>query len=394
MELLRKRPAISALVALMTAALLCGLSCQARLRLPRPAGRYEGWTMSGGEVGHRGFSAEQLHLPLTLHWTFRARGPIVASPILVGEWVCFGALDKRFYFLDAGDGQRLGIYKMDSGISSTAAAGPEAVYVATETGDENVYAFDLQDGRRRWKTHVGDVSCDLTYDRGRILISTTDGYIHCLSAGDGVQIWQMATQGQMSTAAAVTEEMAIFGCDAGYLYALSVGDGAEVWRKKVEGAVWAPPVAGGGMVYAGTFGGALYCLRAADGEFVWSRSIGGNITRSPALGQEMIYVGQDQGVFMALAVSDGQTQWQHHLSDARPGPPLVAGDLLLFGASDGRISALDAGNGQERWSYQTDRPIVSAPAVWNGRLLVSSMDGSIYVFGVPEGESSPPASIR
>ncbi len=374
--------------------MLFGFSCRSRLSLPGELSDRRDWILTAGSAGRRGSSSERLAFPLELRWQAPARGPIVASPTVIGELICVGTLGRRFSFFSALDGRRYDTMKTDAGVSATAAFGEGTIFLATESGEGIVRALDFEQGDIRWETAVGDVSAALTYFQGKILVSTNQGRLRCLAAEDGSRIWQFSTRGMKSTAVTVTGGMAVCGCDDGYLYALGIDDGGERWSRKVEGAVWAAPVADDGRVYAGTFGGYLYCLAADDGAIIWRRDLEGSITQSPALGLEAVFAGTDRGVMLAVDRRDGQLRWRYQLSDARPGDPAATGDALLVGDSDGRLMALDINDGTLMWSYQTGRAIVSAPVLWQGRLYVGSMDGHLYAFAPADSGAAANTSDR
>ena len=373
---------------------ILGSSCHHRLSLPGDVSDRRDWVSAAGSAGRRDFSSERLVFPLELRWKASARGPIVASPTVIGELICVGTLGRRFSCFSAGDGRRHDAMKTDAGVSATAAFGEGTVFLATESGEGIVRALDFEEGDIRWETPVGDVSAALTYCRGRILVSTNQGRLCCLAAEDGSRMWQFSTRGRKSTAVTVSEDMAVCGCDDGYLYALGIDDGVERWSRQLEGAVWAAPVADDGRIYAGTFGGYLYCLAADDGAIIWRQDTEGNITRPLALGPETVFAGTDRGTLLAMARRNGQLRWTYRLSDARPGAPVATADALLVGDSDGRILALNVDDGTLLWSYQTGRAIVSAPVMRKGRLFVGSMNGYLYAFAPADSGAASHTSNR
>jgi len=387
MELLRNYFVTVLLACLGMAILLPGSSCRTRLSLPHDPGDRREWTTAGGEEEHRGFSSERLILPLELGWQARTRGSVVASPTVIGEMVCVGTLGKRFYFFSAVDGRQQGVLKTDAGISSSAAAGEGSVYLATGADEGNVCALDLRNGEIRWKTDVGDVSAALTYHRGYLLVSTNEGLIHCLAAGDGSRRWQFTARGMRTTATAIYDGMAVCGCDGGYLYALGIEDGAERWRRQLDGAVWSRPSIADGRIYVGTFEGHLSCLETNDGEVIWQQELKGGITHPPALGGEMVFVGTDRGLVSAFDRDSGRMIWENRLNDARPGTPLVTLDALLVGGSDGLLRALSTPTGDLLWSHQVEGAIVSAPVLSQGRLYLGSMADYVYGFSSAGSEA-------
>jgi len=381
MELLKQRGKWAQLGAVAVLAAACCFSCQAGLRIPDHGVTGRDWPMFGGNSEHTGWSPDELRLPLELLWRFRAKGPIVTSPVVSDGVVCFGSLGRRFYLLSALDGELYGYLKLKSGISASAAIAERTVYFGTELGDDAVYALDLKTGDLLWKVAVRDVAAPLTASGSMLFVGSGERTFHALSTEDGGELWQFQTRGQVHSPGAVSSGRIYLGCDDGVLYALRSDDGGEVWRKELGSAVWSGPVFDDGRIYVGTFQGKICSLRGEDGALEWSYQASGGITSALALAEKMVYVPTDGGELLALDKQNGGQKWSFAVPNSIPGPPLVSGGHVYFGANDGHLYAVDAFTGELRWRYKTGRAISAAPVLWEDRLLVGSRDSYLYVFG-------------
>ena len=64
------------------------------------------------------------------------------------------------------------------------------VFVA-QVDQHSVHALDQEDGKRIWSRTVGGrVDSPPTFDRGRVLFGSADGYVYCLRADDGALVWR------------------------------------------------------------------------------------------------------------------------------------------------------------------------------------------------------------
>ncbi|MDP6545865.1 MAG: PQQ-binding-like beta-propeller repeat protein [Phycisphaerae bacterium] len=54
-----------------------------------------------------------------------------------------------------------------------------------------IHALDAASGKKRWSYLAGGrIDSPPTYDRGRLLLGSADGYVTCLRAGDGALVWR------------------------------------------------------------------------------------------------------------------------------------------------------------------------------------------------------------
>jgi len=69
-------------------------------------------------------------------WNFTAKGPVNASPVIVGNRVYVGCLsdDGEFYVLDLKTGKLIQEIELDSAVTGSVAVGPDCVLVGTDRG--------------------------------------------------------------------------------------------------------------------------------------------------------------------------------------------------------------------------------------------------------------------
>lgn len=70
-------------------------------------------------------------------------------------------------------------------------------------------------------------------DSERVIVSTRDGVVHCLSGKDGHQEWSLSTHGRPFAGAWVRDGVAYIPGGDGVLYAVRVTSGETLWRSRL-----------------------------------------------------------------------------------------------------------------------------------------------------------------
>jgi outer membrane protein assembly factor BamB len=181
----------------------------------------------------------------------------------------------------------------------------------------------------------------------------------------------------------------------GFVYCLNAGTGTQVWNYSTNGVVGNAPVAYDGNVYVGT-GGAyadmypVYCLNAETGAQVWNFTIeGGTGTVAGANGN--IYVSALNGLF-CLNAQTGAVVWSF-MGEFASSPAVTANGYVYIGCNDANVYCFNAANGEEVWQYTTGGSVQSSAAIVNGVLYIGSNDHNLYAFGTTQALQSATLSI-
>ena len=96
-------------------------------------------------------------------------------------------------------------------------------------------------------------------------------------------------------AAAVDEQVVVYGSQGKAIYGLDPANGDEKWKLPTRSRVESSPVIAGNRVIAATTAGKMYLLDAATGEVKWENDAGGSFTASPAVVDGQIILGNADG---------------------------------------------------------------------------------------------------
>lgn len=202
------------------------------------------WPMFRHDPARSGATDERLQLPLAARWVYRPRhAPAPAwgkpNPRPVGGW------------FKLREGQRA---RFDDAFPVAVAGG--AVYFGS-SADGQVCCLDADTGTVRWRVYTGGpVRLAPQVVGDRVYVGSDDGYVYCLRAGDGGEVWkfraapgpgkllgsgQMISRWPVRTGVLVAGETAyagagIFPAAGVFLYALDAKTGTQLWCNDACGA--------------------------------------------------------------------------------------------------------------------------------------------------------------
>ncbi len=225
-------------------------------------------------------------------------------------------------------------------------------------------------------------------DTERIIVTTRDGAIRCLSPVDGSVIWEKKTLGRFFSGAGIFEGVAYVPGGDGLLYAIRVLSGEVVWQFKASEELITTPVLSEGRVLVMSSQDTLFAVDATTGKWVWQYkrdmpqgfSVRGAST--PVAREGLVYTGFADGYLTAVGLDDGVARWERKLTISGgqqfkdvDSTPVLDEDGHLYAASykDG-VFALDAKTGDILWA--SARGGVTS-LILRGAVLFATGDGTL-----------------
>ncbi len=346
-----------------------------------------------------------------LQWRIQTKGPVRASPTVLGTALYTGSSDGALYRVDTETGAITWRRELGSAVTSTPAVGNGFVFVGTYDG---VYrALRATDGRVAWTFRTGPpVQLAWGYESGEtwtsspalsgrlVVFGARDGNLYALDAATGKQRWRYAAGARIYSTPAVAGGTVFAGAQDGTVHAVSLADGARKWRFSTEGTrlasknfgfdrttVQSSPAVSGGAVYIGARDGWHYAIDAVTGAERWRVDHKVSwVNTSPAVSDGVVYVGSSDGHFIqAVDAATGAERWRAATTNIVWSSPAVDAERVYAGEGDGTVYALDKKTGKEVWRYRVGGRILSSPVVHEGRLYFGSDDGGIYAVNSTSG---------
>ncbi len=228
-----------------------------------------------------------------------------------------------------------------------------------------VAAFDLQSGRRLWRTNTKLPLGGGPAVRGNlVVVGANDGHVVALNAADGKPLWTVQINGAVISAPAISDNVVAVRSVDGKLRALSPTDGHELWEAEQDVPSLSlrgtsTPEIVGDLIICGFDDGKVVAVNSSDGSQVWAATVAQPHGRTEIqrladvdgplsiAGKDVYAVGYHGNVAM-LALDSGQTWWSHKASSYRG--VVLGNNMAYMSTGDGQVVALNPGNGSVIWS--------------------------------------------
>jgi len=313
-----------------------------------------------------------------IRWTFKAAGPIVASPAIADGVIYIGDYGGQLHAIDQTSGIEKWNFKSRMPIASTAAVAAGVVYFVSSSGA--LVALDAASGQPKWVFAT-------EYER-RFEAQNLHGY---LSVAQTIpDAWDLYI-----SSPAVADGRVYFGSGDGNVYAVDAGSGVVQWKFATHDVVHASPAVHDGTVYIGSWDGNFYAIDAETGQQKWLFKGGQDPTihnqvgfqSSAAVVDGTVFVGSRDAHVYALDARSGRKKWDYPTSKSWVNStPAVAGGIVYASTSDSsRFMALDAKTGRLRFNFDAKAYIFSSAAIAGDMAYVGSHNGKLYAIDARAG---------
>jgi outer membrane protein assembly factor BamB len=329
------------------------------------------------------------------------------SPVASGEYVYAASSDGILGKYNLTTGKSLWEIKTEQIISGGLGFGSDFICFGTPNG--YVYSYDIN-GKLLWKSKVSSVvlSAPVVVE-DTVLVRTMDNNIHAFALKDGAKKWTYNRQGPAltlrSNASLISSDGVIYvGYPGGKLAAIRLDNGTLLWESSIAqpkgiteveriADITSQPVIDGMVIYAVAYNGRIAAVDRINGRVIWNRDISSFVGMNIEAGR--IYLSHAGGAVYSLDNTSGKTFWrQGDLLNRRLSKPLPMSEYIVVGDLAGVVHILDRETGAFLGRIELEANATSTfldennPVMSNmieyepGKLLAQTRNGGLYAISV------------
>ncbi|MGH7628626.1 MAG: PQQ-binding-like beta-propeller repeat protein, partial [Gemmatimonadales bacterium] len=243
----------------------------------------------------------------------------ISSPVVTGDLAIFAAADGNVYALDVATGRERWRYSAGTLFRSSPAVAEG--YVVVGGADGYLYALNPADGKLRWRGETEGATLDSKkegFDRktiqgspaiagGKVYVGSRDAYLYAFDLSNGKRLWRTGRPAPwVVTSPVVWGGRIYYGrSDGHYVEAVDLDSGKRVWLVRTPDNVIASPVLADSILYVADMSGNLFALDAATGAERWRTGLGARIYSTPVPTDGALYLGADDGAVYSIRNADG-----------------------------------------------------------------------------------------
>lgn len=318
------------------------------------------------------------------------------SPSLSDGNLYAAAADGTIMRLDAATGKVQ--WRIKAGVPLTAGVGSNINTVAVVGEKGKVLTFDSA-GKPRWQAQApSEVISPPAVTQGLVIIHSVDNQITAFDIESGERRWvQQETVPPLTlrVASGITpsDTLAYVTMPAGKLLAVSLANGAPVWESTVSEPRGSTelerlsdttgfPVLAGSDVCAVTYQGHVSCFDAAGGTPRWSKPLSSTV--GLGVDERFIFTADEHGTVSAFSRDLGAGMWSNDkLKDRRLSTPASFGRAVAVGDFEGYVHFLSREDGAFLARVSTDgSAVIGMPVIAGDNLIVQTHSGSVVALSI------------
>ncbi len=310
------------------------------------------WPTAGGEADH---TLHHLSAATTFEEVWKedvgkasARSRLTSPPIVA---------DGKLYVLDA-----------EATVSALKVEDGSGVW-RTELAPSVKEKFRVREIMTRPKAAERGFGGGVTFDEGKLFVSSGFGFVAALNAETGEELWRFEAGAPVRTPPTAYRGSVYFVTNTNEMIALSQDKGERQWNfQSFEEAARilsaASPAAAGDLIVAPFSSGEVVAFLAGSGRPVWNDTLARNtqitalsalndIAGSPVIDRGLVYAVSHAGRLVAIDIRSGQRAWEAPIASLQM--PWVAGDYIFVVSIDGQLVCLSRADGAIVWVSQLKR---------------------------------------
>jgi len=210
---------------------------------------------------------------------------------------------------------------------SSAVVNNNIVYFGSS--DSNVYALDIESGKKMWNYKTGgNIHASPAIYKNSVLIGSWDSNVYCLNAKTGAKNWSYSTGRDTSqyiwlgiqASPSVDSNIVYIGSRDAKLYAFNIASGDTLWTKNKFDMSWMPSSAAisGDNFYCGSSDSfSFFSINKKTGDINYATKTNAYTFSSPAIDKKMAYIGSANGRLFGINLISGEVKWEFQTIGSR-----------------------------------------------------------------------------
>ncbi len=300
---------------------------------------------------------------------------------------------KRLWTVSTGEGKGRKYLRLVPAIDN------QTIYAADANG--NVSAFDLESGKRLWRTGTDyRVTGGVGAGGGKVFFGTDDGELIVLNATDGELLWKAQTSSEILSAPATNGEVIVAQTIDARVFAYSIDSGDVLWSYDHLSPVLslrgtASPVFVSNQVICAFDNGQIVSFAVSDGSRTWEARVGQpkgktdlerivDVDGTPVIQSGILYAASYQGSLMTFGRAKGNAIWKKPVSTHSR--VAVAGGKVFVTTERSEVIAYNSANGDIIWQNdQLKNRGLEAPSISGEYVLTVDEDDHLHILSQSDG---------
>ncbi len=322
--------------------------------------------------------------PGTLHpiWRFKTRGPILVEPLLQGNDLYLGSLDRSVYKLNLDKPGLVWKKKLKAPAAQMGIDVNGHLLIMTSIPETRLYQL-LANRKEVWVHPIGEAASEMALDDSLLFVSTELKRFLAIRIATGETQWDFKADDAIHTRPLLSQKRVIFGTEAGQIVALNAVDGKQQWLVKHTAAFNVDPVLADSLTIFAAEDNTLLCLRVSDGTEKWRTQLTGINLNPPLFVNEQLIVHSLTGQCFFIDIQTGQLQ-ESIQCPTLVTPLIQYGQYLIWVEQQkGEISLFNLKTRTVDQQYLLDETVRVCPVIWRDLLLVPTTGNKLIVVQLP-----------
>lgn len=269
--------------------------------------------------------------------------------------------------------------------------------------------FRVRDLMSRTKSSQIGFGGGVTYENGKLFVTSGFGFAAALDAETGEELWRFEAEAPVRTPPTAYRGSLYFVSNVNEVFALDQATGEKQWNfqsfeETARILSSASPAAAGDLIVTPFSSGEVVAFLAGSGRPVWNDTLARNtqltalsalndIAGSPVIDRGLVYAVSHAGRLVAIDIRTGRRVWEAPIASLQM--PWVAGDFIFIVSVDAELVCLSRSDGAIVWVSQLkryDKPkkrkgriAWSGPVLAGEMLVLVSTDGKVVKVSPKDG---------